>query len=71
MQFEIGNQYRITDAQGASIICECRAMPYSLELYLFPLPSYIVGYYSMTVGLKCADVIAGLGNGCFKLCEVA
>ena len=68
MQFEIGKQYRITDAQGVSIICECRPVQYMQDLALHPMPSYLVGFYSMLPALKCADVIAGLSNGCLALC---
>ena len=68
MQFEIGKQYQVTDAQGVSIIFECRAVQYTQDLILYPMPSYLVGYYSMLASIKCADVAAGLGNGCLALC---
>lgn len=68
MQFEVGKQYKITDAQGVSIIFECRAVQFSPDPVLCPMPSYLVGYYSMLASIKCSDVIAGLGNGCLALC---
>ena len=68
MQFEVGKQYQITDAQGVSIIVECRAVQYTQDLMLYPVPSYLVGYYSMLASIKCADVAAGLKNGCLALC---
>lgn len=72
MQWEVGKRYQITDAQGTSICFECRAVQYTQELVLYPAPSYLVGYYSMLSAIKCADIAAGLGNGCIALCvEVA
>lgn len=68
MQFEIGKKYQIADAQGVAIIFECRSVQYTNELVLFPSPSYFAGYYSMHSSIKCADVIAGLANGCLALC---
>ena len=68
MQFQVGKQYQITDAQGVSIIFECRAVQYTQDLTLYPMPSYLVGYYSMLASLKCSDVAAGLKNGCLALC---
>ena len=68
MQFEVGKRYQITDAQGVSIIFECRAVQYTQELVLYPAPSYLVGYYSMLASLKCSDVAAGVKNGCLALC---
>ena len=71
MQFTVGKKYQITDAQGTSICFECRASQFSDVPVLYPTPSYFVGYYTMHASLKCADVIAGLANGCLALCVEA
>ena len=68
MQFEVGRKYQITDAQGTSICFECRAVQFSEHPALYPTPSYFVGFYAMHASLRCADVIAGLANGCLVLC---
>lgn len=68
MQFEVGKQYQVTDTQGVSIIFECRAVQYTQDLILCPMPSYLVGYYSMLASIKCADSVAGLSNGCLVSC---
>lgn len=68
MEFEAGGQYQITDAQGMSIVVECRELAYSKEKVLYTMPSYLAGYYHCTAHLRCEDVVAGLSNGCLALC---
>ena len=68
MQFTVGKKYQITDAQGTSICFECRAVQFLVDPVMYPTPSDFVGFYSMHGSLRCADVIAGLANGCLALC---